>query len=227
MECRKIQSQSRSGNANAYKHGGRYTRLYRIWQNMRTRCNNPNATHYSIYGGRGIAVCDEWDDFVSFREWALSHGYCDTLTLDRINNDCGYSPQNCRWVSEKTQANNKRNNHNLSRSGIDGNITCVSEQFGVSRNVIKRRERDGITGAGLVARVFDPYKGDLQRNNTSGVTGVRQIAKTGHWIAVITNNGVRKTKVFRTREEAISQRKKWELEYLANKEVIDGGSIRH
>lgn len=102
----------RNGNK---KHGGCYDRLYRVFYNMRDRCNNPHNKSYSYYGGRGITICDDWNDYLNFKEWAYSHGYDETApkgecTLDRINSDGNYEPDNCRWVSMKVQCNNKRNN---------------------------------------------------------------------------------------------------------------------
>ena len=94
------------------KHGGTGTRLYRIWMLMRYRCSNENNPSYKNYGGRGIKVCDEWQDsFIVFRDWALKHGYRDDLTIDRIDNDKGYSPDNCRWIYYKDQPKNRRSNH--------------------------------------------------------------------------------------------------------------------
>ena len=91
--------------------GGKRTRLYRIWRAMKTRCYNLNAQNYKDYGGRGITICPEWlHDFVAFRDWALSHGYRDDLSIDRIDNDKGYSPDNCRWATAKEQRANQRSN---------------------------------------------------------------------------------------------------------------------
>lgn len=95
-----------------YKHGLRKTRLYRIYQNVISRCYNPNATHYKNYGVRGITVCDEWRrDFMSFYNWSMSNGYNDTLSIDRIDNDGNYEPSNCRWVDCRIQSLNRSNNH--------------------------------------------------------------------------------------------------------------------
>lgn len=85
-------------------------RLYCIFTGMKSRCYNPNATGYKNYGGRGITICDEWlADFFAFKDWATSHGYADELTIDRIDNEKGYCPNNCRWVTRADQNRNKRN----------------------------------------------------------------------------------------------------------------------
>lgn len=96
-----------------YKHGGclnnHAERLYSIWNHMKQRCLNPNNHAFPDYGGRGITICDEWKrDYIAFRDWAMNNGYSDDLTIDRINNDAGYSPDNCRWATRSQQNSNKR-----------------------------------------------------------------------------------------------------------------------
>lgn len=90
-------------------HGGTGSRLYRIWKAMHTRCYNPRFRMYRYYGGRGIKICDDWlYSYTIFREWVLSNGYTENLTIDRVNPDGNYCPENCRWVTMAEQNRNKR-----------------------------------------------------------------------------------------------------------------------
>ncbi len=106
------QLQKKGEGHSRWKHGGSVggsSRLYRIWGGMKTRCYNPNSKHYDYYGGRGIAICTEWlHNFAAFQEWALSNGYHEGLSIDRIDNDKGYSPDNCRWITQTEQNKNRR-----------------------------------------------------------------------------------------------------------------------
>ena len=95
------------------KHGAaphrEYTKLYNTWLRMKGRCNRPTATSYQYYGGRGISVCDAWQhDFQAFRDWALAHGYREGLSIDRIDVNGNYCPENCRWITIAEQQRNKR-----------------------------------------------------------------------------------------------------------------------
>lgn len=98
----------RMGNLNK-SHNLKYTRIYNIWARMKQRCNNNKDPGYKHYGGRGIKVCGEWQEFKPFYDWSMANGYTEELTLDRINVNRNYEPSNCRWVDMKTQANNKTN----------------------------------------------------------------------------------------------------------------------
>ena len=89
------------------KHGMAGTRLYNIWWRMKHRCQSPSNKDWLRYGGRGIEVCDEWQEFVTFKNWAFDNGYLNTLTIDRINNDGNYEPNNCRWSTMKEQNMNR------------------------------------------------------------------------------------------------------------------------
>lgn len=103
-----------SGKENPnYKHGLRNHKLYNVWNGINNRCNNSNHERYSDYGGRGISLCSEWNDFVTFYTWSIDNGYTDGLELDRSNNDNDYCPDNCRWTTPVKQARNRRSNRYL------------------------------------------------------------------------------------------------------------------
>ena len=120
-------------------HGETKTRLHKIWESMLERCEYKKHKHFSNYGGRGIAVCDEWHDYTKFRDWAVKNGYSTELTLDRINFDAGYSPNNCRWATIKQQQNNKRNNRFITWNGQTKTMAEWSEIMGMNHTTLKKR----------------------------------------------------------------------------------------
>ncbi len=120
------------------------TRLYNIWMHIKDRCCNPRSIHYPNYGERGIRVCDEWmHSFSTFQEWALSHGYADNLTFDRINNDGDYTPENCRWVNMKVQSNNRRNSNMLTFQGQTKTLAQWADIYRINWNTLFSRIRAG------------------------------------------------------------------------------------
>lgn len=105
-------------------HGLSNTRLYGIWLAMRRRCHLVTDSAYREYGARGIVVCDEWNSsFEAFKSWSMSHGYADNLSIDRIDNNGNYTPDNCRWVDCVAQANNRRSNRILTYNGESHTVT--------------------------------------------------------------------------------------------------------
>lgn len=121
-------------------HGMSRGRLYHIWVGMKKRILNKNATIFKHYGGRGISICDEWrNDFCAFRDWALTNGYAESLSIDRIDNSKGYSASNCRWVTRKLQSNNRRSNRLVSFMGEAYTIAEWAEILGIGRDTLRYR----------------------------------------------------------------------------------------
>ena len=125
--------------------GGK-SKLYNVLKMMLKRCNDPSCEFYHNYGGRGIKVCDEWscglDGYYNFRKWAESNGYKDGLTIDRKDNNKGYSPNNCQWVDRKYQSNNKRNNTRVTIDGRTQTLTQWCEEYNVPYSRVRKRYMD-------------------------------------------------------------------------------------
>ena len=116
------------------------SRLHKTWSGMKKRCYNTHSKSFPAYGGRGIEVCEEWkDDFLAFYNWAMTNGYADDLTIDRIDVNGNYSPGNCRWVDKLTQANNCRTNHYLTFNDKTQSIAEWARELGVSDSLIRQR----------------------------------------------------------------------------------------
>lgn len=122
-----------------HKHGLTHTRLYTIWKSMRQRCFSKQHKDFKRYGGRGITICEEWkNSFQAFYDWALAHGYADNLSIDRIDNDGNYCPENCQWADSATQAKNRRFAH-ITYNGETHTIEEWSKITGISNSGIRYR----------------------------------------------------------------------------------------
>ena len=128
-------------------------RLFNIWQGMRQRCKNVNNKAYPLYGGRGISVCPEWEDYKVFRKWSLENGYKENLTLDRVDNNKSYSPGNCRWATMAEQNRNKRNNIYVEYKGETITLGELAQKTGLSLPMIHRRYKAGYRGEKLWSNI--------------------------------------------------------------------------
>lgn len=134
--CFQIDQARKANTKHGDKPGNGRNRLYGIWSAMKSRVTNSNTAHYANYGGRGIIICKEWQySFPVFKEWAINNGYKDTLTIDRINVNGNYEPENCRWITMKEQSRNKTN------SIIHNGETAVeaSVRLGGSKTLVASR----------------------------------------------------------------------------------------
>ena len=120
-----------------------WNRLYRIWSLMKDRCNNNNNRAYKYYGGKGISICNEWYDYKQFREWAYMNGYGDKLTIDRIDCNGNYCPENCRWVPMASQSGNRSSCHYITIDGETHTLSDWSRKYNISRKTIRERINNG------------------------------------------------------------------------------------
>lgn len=128
--CLQKEHAQNTGSANK-THGMFGTRLYMIWADIKRRCNNPSCEAYRYYGGRGIKLFDEWNDFSAFLQWAEANGYRDDLTIDRIDVNGDYCPKNCRWSTWEEQENNRRNNRMLTYKGKTQSMSLWAKEFNI------------------------------------------------------------------------------------------------
>lgn len=152
------------------KHGLTKQTLHNAWLNMKTRCDNPIYNEYEKYGGRGITYCKEWKSFDNFMNWALNNGFNDTkdsngrnlLSLDRIDNNGNYCPENCKWSTRVEQARNKSVNKNYEYEGKIYCLTALAEISVVSKDSIRRRLKKGWSVKDAVDTPSKTYKGRLK-----------------------------------------------------------------
>ena len=128
---------------NRRRHGdaciGKVKKIHNIWRGMIQRCNNVNTPAYKDYGGRGIIMCFDWWVYENFRDWAYANGYQDKLTIDRIDNDKGYNPNNCRFVTRKEQARNRRNSRMLTYNGKTQCLASWADETGINQYALCAR----------------------------------------------------------------------------------------
>lgn len=140
-------------------HGLSKTRIYKEWLSMRKRCK-PDSSDAKNYYNRGIKVCDEWqNDFISFYNWAINNGYSDLLTIDRINNDKGYSPNNCRWITNEQQQSNKSNNVKVLYNGKEYCLRQLCQKLNFPyKTAYNRYQRMKAKGIFDIQKLFAPIQ---------------------------------------------------------------------
>ncbi|MBN2980114.1 hypothetical protein [Cohnella algarum] len=141
--CLQREAASLIGKGAMFKHGDASAKLYRVWAAMKSRCQNPKTAAYKDYGGRGIRVCAEWDDYESFKEWALQTGYDGQLTLERKNVNGNYAPDNCKWISIADQQSNRRNNIRVEVNGELITLAELSRRTGILDKTLYSRYKRG------------------------------------------------------------------------------------
>ena len=126
------------------KHGKTGTRLFNIWQNIRSRCLCTTNPYFQYYGGKGIKICDEWkDDFNSFYDWAMRNGYEENLTIERIDVNGNYKPSNCKWATWVEQSLNKNDTHFLEYKGVKKPLTVWAREKGINPSTLLYRLKRG------------------------------------------------------------------------------------
>lgn len=170
MSCgclqRECASDANKGRTDGIKYGESRERIHNIWYLIKFRCEDPSSHCFHNYGGRGIQMCKEWadgiDGYFRFKEWSLNNGYSDDLTIDRIDNNGDYSPENCRWVDIYAQGNNKRNNVLIEYEGKTQTLSQWARELNVPMVSLHNRIR--VLGWDIERAFTQPYR-KSNRNN--------------------------------------------------------------
>lgn len=125
------------------KHSLSRTRIYRTWRNIKNRCKNLNGKDFNRYGGRGIDICNEWLNFDIFYDWAMANGYKENLTIDRIDNNKGYEPSNCRWATMEEQSQNTSKVISITYNNETHSLSKWARITGISRHTLYTRYKKG------------------------------------------------------------------------------------
>lgn len=143
----------------AYKHGKSKEKIYSVWHGMIARCEKEYCKEYKNYGARGISVCDEWHDSKKFIDWSLNNGYEVGLSIDRIDTNGNYEPNNCRWVDMVTQQNNTRRNRKVTIGNETHNVSEWARIKGIPYHYIYRRYEEGWS---IEKAITEPIKQEME-----------------------------------------------------------------
>ena len=158
-------------------HGMYKTRLYSIWHSMRSRCYYNKHNKYAYYGGRGITICKQWNDFKNFYKWAMNNGYKKNLSIDRLNNNKNYKPSNCKWSTQKEQSRNTTRNINITYKGKTQCLLDWSNEFNINRSTLKKRLGNGWTIEEALKLPPKVQRGPIKFNNI--------LKSLGEWSRVV------------------------------------------
>lgn len=198
------------GCVNFYeKHGMHDTRIYKIWNSLLGRCYTISSGGYKNYGGRGISVCDEWrNDFMTFHNWAMGSGYNDTLTIERIDVNGNYEPNNCKWITIKQQSRNKRTSAKTEYNGEMLSLADIADMTGLPYSTISSRYYKGLRGDDLIASHGEFRRGEKScraKLNEDDVRSIRKELSNGETMALIAKkHGINPTTV-----HSIKHKKTW------------------
>lgn len=175
-------------------HSYSQERLHNVWRGMKERCNNPKNVSYKNYGARGIKVCPEWEnDYENFKKWSFDNGYKEGLQIDRIDNNKGYSPENCRWVTRTDNLRNKGNNVLITKDGITKTATEWGEELGIHPRTIIGRVRSGYDVEDVLS---------TEKFIKRGRTGVKNITYSrGKYIVIFNKKYIGSRKTLEEAEE--------------------------
>lgn len=156
------------------KHGECSTRLYQIWENARQRCRNKNCPNYKYYGGRGIEFYSGWDDFLKFKDWAELNGYSNNLTLERVDVNKSYCPENCKWINNFYQQSNTRKNRKVEHNGEVLHVSEWARRLNTERSDILYHLNQGKSIQDIIAFKQQPI-GLRKVNKTTRMFSDNQI----------------------------------------------------
>ena len=162
-----------NSKAKATKHGKHGTKLHWVWLSMRQRCNNPKNKAYKNYGGRGISVCNSWGAFETFEIWALNNGYSEGLSIDRIENDGNYEPDNCRWIPLAEQNLNTRKNRLVDSPLGRMPLAELSRRSGVNYGTLLSRIEREVSDGHLLKPVPKGPGGGISLDEITKIMGER------------------------------------------------------